>query len=207
MIGPIMEIPMPGKTALIARFMGPTWGPSGADRIQVGPILAPWTLLSGSLYINVGWGVYQHVAAHALGLNCQAISIHNANPKSGAQQQFYSNHLKGWTNLRSKIQFVEKKTQLLNCWTIQLLSGFWHNWKDFFVYITQANNFNMKIPCHQNSKRWSWNCLIFIIGLHTLVRWHLHIVAVLSHSLSNQFRWFWCTDVTYCLIAVDSITE
>ena len=32
---------------LIARFMGPTWGPSGADRTQVGPILAPWTLLSG----------------------------------------------------------------------------------------------------------------------------------------------------------------
>ena len=27
--------------------MGPTWGPYGADRTQVGPILAPWTLLSG----------------------------------------------------------------------------------------------------------------------------------------------------------------
>ena len=33
-------------TTLIARFMGPTWGPSGADRTQVGPMLAPWTLLS-----------------------------------------------------------------------------------------------------------------------------------------------------------------
>ena len=32
---------------LIARLMGPTWGPSGADRTQVGPMLAPWTLLSG----------------------------------------------------------------------------------------------------------------------------------------------------------------
>ena len=30
-----------------ARFMGPAWGPSGADRTQVGPRLAPWTLLSG----------------------------------------------------------------------------------------------------------------------------------------------------------------
>ena len=36
-------------TALIARFMGPTWGPSGADRTQVGPMLASWTLLSGSV--------------------------------------------------------------------------------------------------------------------------------------------------------------
>ena len=35
------------KGALVARFMGPTWGPSGADRTQVGPMLAPWTLLSG----------------------------------------------------------------------------------------------------------------------------------------------------------------
>ena len=35
------------NTALIARFMGPTWGPPGANRTQVGPMLAPWTLLSG----------------------------------------------------------------------------------------------------------------------------------------------------------------
>ena len=34
-------------TSLITRFMGPTWGPSGADRTQVGPMLVPWTLLSG----------------------------------------------------------------------------------------------------------------------------------------------------------------
>ena len=34
---------------LIARFMGTTWGPSGANRTQVGPMLAPWTLLSGAI--------------------------------------------------------------------------------------------------------------------------------------------------------------
>ena len=34
------------EATLIARFMGPTWGPSGAERTQVGPMLAPWTLLS-----------------------------------------------------------------------------------------------------------------------------------------------------------------
>ena len=32
---------------LIARFKGLIWGPSGADRTQVGPMLGPWTLLSG----------------------------------------------------------------------------------------------------------------------------------------------------------------
>ena len=37
----------PFLPTLIARFMGPTCGPSGADRTQVGHMLAPWTLLSG----------------------------------------------------------------------------------------------------------------------------------------------------------------
>ena len=40
------------SSPLIARFMGPTWDPSGADRTQVGPMLAPWTLLSGSSHCN-----------------------------------------------------------------------------------------------------------------------------------------------------------
>ena len=31
----------------VARFMGPTWGPPGSCRSQMGPMLAPWTLLSG----------------------------------------------------------------------------------------------------------------------------------------------------------------
>ena len=35
----------------IARFMGPTWGPPGSFRPQMGPMLAPWTLLSRYLSI------------------------------------------------------------------------------------------------------------------------------------------------------------
>ena len=38
-----------GRTSQIARFMRPTWGPHGTDRTQVDPMLAPWTLLSGSM--------------------------------------------------------------------------------------------------------------------------------------------------------------
>ena len=64
--------------SLIARFMRPTWGPSGADRSQVGPILAPWTSLSGLLtntenhivmkwthiphYCTFVWGNHQSLA-------------------------------------------------------------------------------------------------------------------------------------------------
>ena len=31
----------------IAKFMGPIWGPPGSCRPQMGPMFAPWTLLSG----------------------------------------------------------------------------------------------------------------------------------------------------------------
>ena len=36
----------------IAKFMEPTWGPPGSCRPQMGPMLAPWTLQSGVLYIH-----------------------------------------------------------------------------------------------------------------------------------------------------------
>ena len=35
------------KQTQIPIFMGPTWGPPGSCRPQMGPMLAPWTLLSG----------------------------------------------------------------------------------------------------------------------------------------------------------------
>ena len=34
--------------------MGPTWGPSGAERTQLGHMLAPWTFLSG---VNLSQGI------------------------------------------------------------------------------------------------------------------------------------------------------
>ena len=41
-----------GNPSQIARFMGPTWGPPGAERTQVDPMLAPWTLLSGMSFLE-----------------------------------------------------------------------------------------------------------------------------------------------------------
>ena len=38
--------------SLIARFMEPTWGPAGADRTQVGPMLTPWTSLPGMVMVH-----------------------------------------------------------------------------------------------------------------------------------------------------------
>ena len=41
------SVPRPRLPYQIAKFMGPTWGPPGSCRPQMGPMLAPWTLLSG----------------------------------------------------------------------------------------------------------------------------------------------------------------
>ena len=38
----------------ISKFMGPTWGPPGSCRPQMGPMLAPWSLLSGAIYWAFG---------------------------------------------------------------------------------------------------------------------------------------------------------
>ena len=46
----ILELKPRWKSTLIARFMGPTWGLPGADRTQVGPMWASWTLLSGQFH-------------------------------------------------------------------------------------------------------------------------------------------------------------
>ena len=43
------------KATLIARFMGATWDPSGADRTQVGPMLAHELCYLGMVEINMLW--------------------------------------------------------------------------------------------------------------------------------------------------------
>ena len=43
----IPAMPLVFRLSQIAKCMGPTWGPSGSCRPQMGPMSAPWTLLSG----------------------------------------------------------------------------------------------------------------------------------------------------------------
>ena len=52
------------KTTQIAKFMAPTWGPPGSCWPQMGPMLAPWTLLSGNFLQNT---TDKHSIAHIQG--------------------------------------------------------------------------------------------------------------------------------------------
>ena len=38
-----------------AKFMGPTWGPPGSCRPQLGPLLAPWIFLSAIVIVTFGY--------------------------------------------------------------------------------------------------------------------------------------------------------
>ena len=68
-------------TSPIASFMGPTWGPPGSCRPHVGPTLALWTLLSGTIirmWID-GWSDGVDVWKSScwtlfMGLSCRAIN-------------------------------------------------------------------------------------------------------------------------------------
>ena len=48
------------KASQIAKFTGPTWGPPTCRscRPQMGPMLAPWTMLSGMLPVSVQNGMF-----------------------------------------------------------------------------------------------------------------------------------------------------
>ena len=52
----------------IAKFMGPTWGPPGSCRPQMGPMLVPWTVLSGAGHraamtvMTTAWGKLSRTA-------------------------------------------------------------------------------------------------------------------------------------------------
>ena len=50
---------------------GPTWGPSGTDRIQMGPMLAPGTLLSTLLWLQFCWENLWHLPGDNFRVNAQ----------------------------------------------------------------------------------------------------------------------------------------
>ena len=87
------------RTTLIARFMGSTWGPSGADRTQVGPMLAPWTLLSGNTQFI--WLHRIHIC-----LTQRIVNTHN-------RQCCLQRHLYNETHIRHPRRMAWSKTKII----------------------------------------------------------------------------------------------
>ena len=69
---------------LIARFMGPTWGPSGADRTQVGPMLAPWILLSRAVCHIINPPGAEHGLYRDMSIPCHQVINNNGIEYAGS---------------------------------------------------------------------------------------------------------------------------
>ena len=117
------------RPALIAKFMGPTWGPSGADRTQVGPMLAPWTLLSGNLlfvtdcqnnkifhYSDITWA-YSRLKSPATRVLLQANNKGNTIIKSWSWEFIKVDKVCHWgpRNCNCKILIMVYMFHIINC--------------------------------------------------------------------------------------------
>ena len=71
---------------LIARFVGPTWGPPGADRTQVDPMLATRTLLSGTV---LAWWIWMKRKERITTISPRMVKHLNWNPKHGRLTNSY----------------------------------------------------------------------------------------------------------------------
>ena len=144
---------------LIARFLGPTWGPSGADRTQVGPMLAPWTLLSG--------GVFQLHEISVVEWKKMQIFIHitNLNWKSWLQSiaEIYKHQIPTKCKQHAKrLEFTESDTS--TCW--------WH-WL-LMCYIGGTNSIKccLLYSVHSISRiNCLANCLTHGPGIHFYDDW------------------------------------
>ena len=95
--------------------MGPTWGPSRADRTHLGPMLAPWTLLSG--YISKHYTIYADL--------CQAhvsrVGTNNYIPQTLRYLLLHDDVIK-WKHFQRHWPFVRGIHQ---SWGISSFKGQW----------------------------------------------------------------------------------
>ena len=68
-------------TTQIAKFMGPTWDPPGSCRPQMGPMLAPRTLLSGYCYNGIIAHRSRQLILQENGTNARFQPFHIVNQK------------------------------------------------------------------------------------------------------------------------------
>ena len=156
--------------------MGPTWGPSGADRTQVGPMLALWTLLSS---IFVSWLVPVQSYDYTPGplftkeapyygyrnpyykpkMVWEPSRVHHGNPYTN--NAAYSWCLEAQRNKPGKYGKLDdhhtttKHGKAATGTPAQYKHGF-SSYRD---------------SCYKTRR--SWERLILIIEISTLVRWHL----------------------------------
>ena len=92
--------------------MGPTWGPHGSCRPQIGPMLVPWTLLSGMSPEEITWraemyffGPRQYALASPRHLTNNVISTSPPNNSMGKVLSGSSHYLQCEATITSSVFF------------------------------------------------------------------------------------------------------
>ena len=187
----------------VARFMGPTWGPSGADRTQVGPMLAHEPCYLGTLYrsgpiSNIGPGNGTLPAAPSHYLNqCWLIirKVHwHSSERNFKRNMSAISHLRlACTNNLSKISFKFPRGQWLKLLTVsgshlQLQVGYADTKHyDSIAPVNNGVSNHWQLDCWFNSllRLTSRNCL----ALLTLGEMNPLPSNILQTTFPNTFPW------------------
>ena len=145
------------KRSLIARFMGPTWGPSEADRTQVGPMLAPWILLSGQWYKHI-----KHILNNMIN-----------------QNTFWKNYPVVWTlktlkHQVNKLSVVISYPSHVTTLTPRMMARWWH--KDILLQTFGE----IILQHHEHLTHWGWDNVAFS-------RRHFRMHIPQDHHTWDQF--------------------
>ena len=148
--------------SLIVSLMGPTWGQSGADRTQVGSMLAPWTLLSGrkqrDTYNDEACTLYTWYQHSDISLGKWEISMWNRCWFEKRQQRhtrymYLMNYFKGnkgfpYTCCRYNFKRDDAFIPVRQRWfiSIRLILWFSNSMDVFLIYLRKSG------PCHTKLK-------------------------------------------------------
>ena len=100
--------------------MGPTWGPPGSCRPQMGPMLAPWTLLSVYIFIYMLW---QNQLWNVYWINFSQEKSVNSLTRCSFWNQYQQRHViqKGWFRTISSIEYQTERV----VWIEKNVWGLW----------------------------------------------------------------------------------
>ena len=145
--------------------MGPTWwGQSGADRTQVGPMLAPWTLLSGNIWktkagielrpvqklVSIGafskWRHFVDTTLHFLEIKFWCFDSNATDVLSKVptyRSSYYLNQI--WESLRPHTCITRRSMPLMSCprflLTDQVIT--WTKYGRIYGHIHASPSFNV----------------------------------------------------------------
>ena len=137
----------------IAKFMGPTWGPPGSCRPQMGPMLAPWILLSGIVPSNESSDVWANadLRRQDSGAVILIVDLWTTHNDSYLTSQWIIHKLHVWTHRRVMIYFLFR-----NHHDSQQLAHWGRNKMGAFFQTTFSNAFSsIKMFEFQLTFHWS----------------------------------------------------